>query len=62
MDHSTAPLDAGYRGLARYGFTPPAHRQGRGIDARVLAALDRDAFSSILASPGLTAGSRAAGC
>ncbi|MFD3458146.1 aminotransferase class I/II-fold pyridoxal phosphate-dependent enzyme [Nocardia fluminea] len=57
MDHSTAPLVAAvadYRGLARYGFTPPAHRQGRGIDDRVLAALGRDAFSSdILASPGL---------
>ncbi|MFD6397722.1 aminotransferase class I/II-fold pyridoxal phosphate-dependent enzyme [Nocardia sp. NPDC060249] len=57
MDHSTAPLVAAvadYRGLSRYGFTPPAHRQGRGIDARVLTALGPDAFASdILASPGL---------
>ncbi len=57
MDHSTAPLVAAvadYRGLGRYGFTPPGHRQGRGTDARVLAALGPDAFAAdILASPGL---------
>ncbi|MFE7722917.1 aminotransferase class I/II-fold pyridoxal phosphate-dependent enzyme [Nocardia rhizosphaerihabitans] len=57
MDHSTAPLVAAvadYRGSGRYGFTPPAHRQGRGVDARVLAALGADAFAGdILASGGL---------
>ncbi|MBC7303713.1 MAG: ornithine decarboxylase [Nocardia sp.] len=57
MDHTTAPLVAAvadYRGLHRYGFTPPGHRQGRGTDARVLAALGPDAFASdILVSPGI---------
>ncbi|WP_280346440.1 aminotransferase class I/II-fold pyridoxal phosphate-dependent enzyme [Nocardia neocaledoniensis] len=57
MDHSSAPLVAAvaeYHDLGRYGFTPPGHRQGRGVDGRVLAALGADAFSSdILAAPGL---------
>ncbi|MGS2810574.1 aminotransferase class I/II-fold pyridoxal phosphate-dependent enzyme [Nocardia sp. MW-W600-9] len=57
MDHTTAPLLAAvaeYHNLGRYGFTPPAHRQGRGVDDRVRAALGADAFrSDILASPGL---------
>ncbi|MFJ2836837.1 aminotransferase class I/II-fold pyridoxal phosphate-dependent enzyme [Nocardia sp. NPDC087230] len=57
MDHTTAPLLAAvaeYHGLGRYGFTPPGHRQGRGVDDRVLAALGVDAFhSDILAAPGL---------
>ncbi|WP_278262478.1 ornithine decarboxylase [Nocardia sp. AG03] len=57
MDHSTAPLLASvadYHAANRYGFTPPGHRQGRGIDDRVLRALGADAFhSDILMSPGL---------
>ncbi|MDO3646329.1 aminotransferase class I/II-fold pyridoxal phosphate-dependent enzyme [Nocardia mangyaensis] len=57
MDHSRAPLVAAvadYRRLGRYGFTPPGHRQGRGVDTRVLTALGADAFGAdILASPGL---------
>ncbi|MEU4417276.1 aminotransferase class I/II-fold pyridoxal phosphate-dependent enzyme [Nocardia salmonicida] len=57
MDHTTAPLLAAvaeHHNLGRYGFTPPGHRQGRGVDDRVLSALGADAFrSDILASPGL---------
>ncbi|MGW4632002.1 hypothetical protein [Nocardia sp. NPDC004415] len=54
MDHSTAPLLAAYHALGRYGFTPPGHRQGRGIDDRVLRALGTDAFrSDMLMTPGL---------
>lgn len=57
MDHRSAPLVAAvaeHRRLGRYGFTPPGHRQGRGIDTRVLSALGADAFTAdILASPGL---------
>ncbi|GAD82387.1 aminotransferase class I/II-fold pyridoxal phosphate-dependent enzyme [Nocardia asteroides] len=57
MDHSSAPLLAAvaeYHALGRYGFTPPGHRQGRGVDDRVLSALGADAFrSDILAAPGL---------
>jgi hypothetical protein len=42
MDHSRAPLldgitDDHRRG--RYGLTPPCHRQGRGSDPRVKAAM-----------------------
>jgi arginine decarboxylase len=40
MDHSKAPvLDAlkDYHQQDRYGFSPPGHRQGRGVDERVLA-------------------------
>lgn len=56
-DHSRAPLLEAlheHRRLGRYGFTPPAHRQGRGVDERVLAVIGPDAFrSDVLASPGL---------
>ncbi|MGN6867145.1 MAG: aminotransferase class I/II-fold pyridoxal phosphate-dependent enzyme [Solirubrobacteraceae bacterium] len=47
MDHSRAPLLealADYHRLDRYGFTPPAHRQGRGIDPRVLEVMGLDPF------------------
>ncbi|SNY87823.1 lysine decarboxylase [Nocardia amikacinitolerans] len=57
MDHSQAPLVdalAAYHRAGRYGFTPPAHRQGRGVDERVLDAIGRDAFrSDVLVGPGL---------
>lgn len=57
MDHSQAPLVdalAAYHRVGRYGFTPPAHRQGRGVDERVLDAIGRDAFrSDVLVGPGL---------
>ncbi len=56
MDQLRAPiLDAldDYRRRGRYGFTPPGHRQGRGVDDRVLQVLG-DAFrSDVLASGGL---------
>lgn len=57
MDHSRAPLLDGitdYHRRGRYGFTPPSHRQGRGVDDRVLAVLGRDPFhGDLLASSGL---------
>ena len=57
MDHSRAPLLealADYHRLERYGFTPPAHRQGRGIDPRVLEVMGLEPFrDDVLASAGL---------
>src|SRR5438105_13870446 len=57
MDHSRAPLVealADYHRLDRYGFTPPAHRQGRGIDPRVREVMGLDPFrDDVLASAGL---------
>ncbi|MEU2257571.1 ornithine decarboxylase [Nocardia xishanensis] len=57
MDHSRAPLVdalAAYHRSDRYGFTPPGHRQGRGVDERVLDTIGRDAFrSDVLVGPGL---------
>jgi arginine decarboxylase len=57
VDHSVAPLlDAleDYRRRDRYGFTPPAHRQGRGTDPSVLKTIGTAAFQSdVLASSGL---------
>jgi arginine decarboxylase len=47
MDHGEAPLLdalAEYHRLDRYGFTPPAHRQGRGIDPRVREVMGLDPF------------------
>jgi arginine/lysine/ornithine decarboxylase len=57
MDHSQAPLVdalAEYHELDRYGFTPPGHRQGRGVDPRVRAVLGEQPFrDDLLASAGL---------
>jgi arginine/lysine/ornithine decarboxylase len=57
MDHSQVPLLdalADYHAKGRYGFTPPAHRQGHGTDARVLDVLGREPFrDDVLASSGL---------
>ncbi|MGK8465363.1 aminotransferase class I/II-fold pyridoxal phosphate-dependent enzyme [Nocardia cyriacigeorgica] len=57
MDHARAPLLealADYRRAGRYGYTPPGHRQGRGIDKRVAETIGLDAFrSDVLAGPGL---------
>ncbi|AKN16760.1 hypothetical protein MHAE_00185 [Mycobacterium haemophilum DSM 44634] len=57
MDQSQVPLlDAlvNYHRSNRYGFTPPGHRQGAGVDERVLAALGKDAFrNDVLATAGL---------
>lgn len=45
---------AEYHELGRYGFTPPGHRQGRGIDARVRAVLgDQPFHDDVLATAGL---------
>lgn len=56
MDHDRAPLLdalADYHRRDRYGFSPPAHRQGRGADERVLGVLGREPFrADVLASGG----------
>jgi len=44
MDQSQAPLLdalADYHRSNRYGFTPPGHRQGAGVDDRVLAVMGK---------------------
>ncbi|MEJ3653257.1 ornithine decarboxylase [Actinomycetes bacterium KLBMP 9759] len=57
MDHSDAPvLDAlvAYHQRGHTPFTPPGHKQGRGADPRVRAALGEDVFrADILANSGL---------
>jgi arginine decarboxylase len=57
MDQSQAPvLDAiqQHHRLDRYGFTPPGHRQGRGVDPRVIEVLGIDPFrGDLLATAGL---------
>lgn len=57
MDQRTAPiLDAleEYHRLGRYGYPPPGHRQGRGVDKRTLDVLGADTFrNDVLASAGL---------
>ena len=57
MNQSRAPLlDAlvDYRTSNRYGFTPPGHRQGRGVDARVVKVLGEQPFlNDVLATGGL---------
>jgi arginine/lysine/ornithine decarboxylase len=57
MDHREAPLLEAlreYHRLDRYGFTPPGHRQGRGIDPRVREVMGLEPFrDDVLASSGL---------
>jgi arginine decarboxylase len=57
MDQSRAPLLealAEYHQLGRYGFTPPGHRQGRGLDPRVRDVMGVEPFKDdVLASAGL---------
>jgi arginine/lysine/ornithine decarboxylase len=57
MDQQAAPLLdalADYHRRGRYGFSPPGHRQGRGVDPSVLQVLGRDPFrADVLASGGL---------
>ncbi|MER2133277.1 MAG: ornithine decarboxylase [Arthrobacter sp.] len=57
MDQRKAPiLDAleAYRRADRYGYTPPGHRQGRGVDKRTLDIIGADTFANdVLASAGL---------
>jgi arginine decarboxylase len=57
MDQHRAPLLealADYHAVGRYGFTPPGHRQGRGIDPRVMEVMGAAAFrDDVLATAGL---------
>jgi arginine decarboxylase len=57
MDHSDAPLLEAlrdYHQADRYGFTPPGHRQGRGLDPRVREVMGLEPFrDDLLASAGL---------
>lgn len=57
MDQHRAPLLealAEYHELERYGFTPPGHRQGRGVDPRVIEVMGSDPFrDDVLAAAGL---------
>jgi arginine decarboxylase len=56
MDQNQAPiLDAlaEHHRLARYGFTPPGHRQGRGADKRAMEVLGDTYRSDVLATAGL---------
>ncbi|MFC5907990.1 aminotransferase class I/II-fold pyridoxal phosphate-dependent enzyme [Streptacidiphilus monticola] len=57
MDHSRAPVLealANHRRNSRTAFTPPGHRQGRGVDPRVLEIMGPDVFrSDLLAVSGL---------
>jgi arginine/lysine/ornithine decarboxylase len=51
VNQSEAPLLdalAQYHHLNRYGFTPPGHRQGRGVDPRVLAVLGRIQLDTVM--------------
>src|SRR5256885_2738954 len=49
LDHSRAPVVEAiraYRDRGHLSFLPPGHKQGRGVDPRVLAAVGRDVFAS----------------
>ena len=49
MDHSRAPVLEALQAFRDRGFTPfnpPGHRQGRGVDPRVLDIVGRDVFES----------------
>jgi arginine decarboxylase len=65
VDQAQAPLleaIAEYHRLDRYGFTPPGHRQGRGVDPRVRDTLGTEPFrDDVLASSGLDDRSSSAG-
>ena len=57
LDQSRAPLLEAlenYRRDNRYGYTPPGHRQGRGVDDRTRTTIGAAALESdLLVSPGL---------
>ncbi len=57
MDHSRAPVLEALQAFRDRGFTPfnpPGHRQGRGVDDRVLAVLGHEPFANdVLVSGGL---------
>jgi arginine decarboxylase len=49
MDHSRAPMLEALQGFWSRGdvvFGPPGHRQGRGVDARVLSLMGEGVFAS----------------
>ena len=49
MDHSRAPVLEALRAFREQGFTPfnpPGHRQGAGVDPRVLDVVGRDTFTA----------------
>jgi len=51
MNQGLAPLVealAEYHRVDRYGFTPPAHREGRGVDDRTRQVIGADAFRADL--------------
>ena len=55
MDHERAPILEGiaaHREQDRYGYTPPAHRQGRGVDPSVRDVLGDGVFASDLVATG----------
>src|ERR1700712_3831619 len=55
MDQNQAPILealADYHRQNRYGFTPPAHRQGRGVDKRLIEVLGLDPFRGDLVANG----------
>ncbi|WP_062434334.1 aminotransferase class I/II-fold pyridoxal phosphate-dependent enzyme [Herbidospora daliensis] len=57
MDHSRAPILealAAYHASGQTPFTPPGHKQGRGVDPRVAEVMGLDVFrSDVLATAGL---------
>ncbi len=57
MDHSRAPVLDALRAYHHAGYVPfnaPGHKQGRGIDPRVLAVVGADVFKSdVIALNGL---------
>lgn len=57
MDHSRAPVLEALQAFRDQGYTPfnpPGHRQGRGVDPRVLDVVGRDVFASdVIAVNGL---------
>ncbi|WP_062347281.1 aminotransferase class I/II-fold pyridoxal phosphate-dependent enzyme [Herbidospora yilanensis] len=57
MDHSRAPVLealAAYHASGQTPFTPPGHKQGRGVDPRVAEVMGMDVFrSDVLATAGL---------
>lgn len=65
VDQTRAPLLealARYHELDRYGFTPPGHRQGRGVDPRVGEVMGLEPFrDDVLATAGLDDRSSAGG-
>ncbi|MBP2325254.1 arginine/lysine/ornithine decarboxylase [Kibdelosporangium banguiense] len=54
MDHSRAPVLEALRDYHERGFVPfnaPGHKQGRGIDPRVLEVVGRNVFTADVLTP-----------